>query len=100
MRALGFETLLADQRQAPIIVTFLMPADPKFEFQSFYDTLAEQGYVIYPGKLTEVDSFRIGCIGHVDAEAMRGVLDAVRRSLSAMGVCDLRPARGGSGTSH
>ena len=98
MRALGFETLLADERQAPIIVTFLMPADPKFEFQSFYDTLAKQGYIIYPGKLTEADSFRIGCIGHLDAAAMRGVIEAVRHSLSILDVHDLAPARGASGT--
>ncbi len=98
MRALGFETLLADERQAPIIVTFLMPADPKFEFQSFYDTLAKQGYIIYPGKLTEADSFRIGCIGHLDAAAMRGVIAAVRHSLSILDVHDLAPAQGAAGT--
>ncbi len=52
MRALGFEPLLADRLQAPIIVTFRMPADPRFVFQTFYDKLKDCGYVIYPGKLT------------------------------------------------
>ncbi|HJR23657.1 MAG TPA: 2-aminoethylphosphonate--pyruvate transaminase, partial [Dongiaceae bacterium] len=46
MRALGFETLLPDQLQAPIIVTFHMPADPRFAFQTFYDKLKDRGYVI------------------------------------------------------
>jgi 2-aminoethylphosphonate-pyruvate transaminase len=50
MRALGFETLLPDDLQAPIIVTFHMPADPNFDFKLFYDKLNECGYVIYPGK--------------------------------------------------
>ncbi len=63
MRALGFETLLPERLQAPIIVTFHMPADPRFDFERFYDRLREKGYVIYPGKLTVADSFRIGCIG-------------------------------------
>ena len=63
MRELGFRTLLPDCLQAPIIVTFHMPKDAKFVFQSFYDRLKDRGYVIYPGKLTVADSFRIGCIG-------------------------------------
>jgi len=48
MRAMGFETLLPDSLQAPIIVTFKMPADAGFDFQRFYDGLSERGYVIYP----------------------------------------------------
>ena len=68
MRALGFETLLPGALQAPIIVTFRMPADPSFAFQRFYDGLKERGYVIYPGKLTVADSFRIGCIGRLYPE--------------------------------
>src|SRR5439155_546373 len=65
LRALGFETLLPDALQAPIIVTVRMPADPKFNFESFYDRLSRRGFVIYPGKLTVADSFRIGCIGRL-----------------------------------
>ena len=92
MRALGFETLLADALQAPIIVTFRMPADPKFVFQRFYDGLKERGYVIYPGKLTVADSFRIGCIGRLDASHMRGALGAVRELLAELGVTRCAPA--------
>jgi 2-aminoethylphosphonate-pyruvate transaminase len=86
MRALGFETLLSDAVQAPIIVTFHMPGHPRFDFQRFYDGLAGRGYVIYPGKLTQAESFRIGCIGRVDEADMRGALDAVRATLDEMGV--------------
>ena len=67
MRELGFRTLLPDRLQAPIIVTFHMPEDARFVFQSFYDKLKDRGYVIYPGKLTVADSFRIGCIGRLNA---------------------------------
>ncbi len=86
MRALGFQTLLPDRLQAPIIVTFPVPEHPKFDFGRFYETLKEEGYVIYPGKLAKVDSFRIGCIGDFDDSDMAGALEAVRRSLAAMGV--------------
>ncbi|MCC2113511.1 MAG: 2-aminoethylphosphonate--pyruvate transaminase, partial [Hyphomicrobiales bacterium] len=71
MRRLGFETLLPDDLQAPIIVTFKMPDDPRFVFQTFYDRAAERGYVIYPGKLTVAPSFRIGCIGQMYPDDLR-----------------------------
>jgi 2-aminoethylphosphonate-pyruvate transaminase len=93
MRALGFEPLLGDNLQAPIIVTFRMPAEPSFKFQAFYDALKERGYVIYPGKLTVADSFRIGCIGRLYPEHMRGALGAIRDILNEMGVSSLKPAK-------
>jgi 2-aminoethylphosphonate-pyruvate transaminase len=92
MRALGFEPLLAPALQAPIIVTFHMPRNPRFVFQRFYDALKERGYVIYPGKLTVADSFRIGCIGRLYPKDMQGALAAVRDVLDEMGV-RLEPAQ-------
>ncbi|MBI2247424.1 MAG: 2-aminoethylphosphonate--pyruvate transaminase [Armatimonadetes bacterium] len=86
MRAMGFTTLLPDALQAPIIVTFHTPADPRFEFQEFYENLRRRGYIIYPGKLTTVDSFRIGCIGHLDETDIRQALTAIRQTLEEMGV--------------
>ena len=88
MRALGFETLLPDALQAPIIVTFRKPADPRFDFDVFYERLRWRGYVIYPGKLTVAESFRIGCIGRLGSEQMRGALGAIEAVLSEMGVTD------------
>jgi 2-aminoethylphosphonate-pyruvate transaminase len=86
MRKLGFETLLPDRLQAPIIVTFHMPADPKFVFETFYDKLRERGFVIYPGKLTVADSFRIGCIGRLGEAEMKGAIEAVRAVMDEMDV--------------
>jgi 2-aminoethylphosphonate-pyruvate transaminase len=91
MRALGFQTLLPDRLQAPIIVTFLMPSDPKFHFQTFYDRLRERGFVIYPGKLTVADTFRIGCIGRLGRSEMEGALAAIRAVLGEMGVTRCAP---------
>jgi 2-aminoethylphosphonate-pyruvate transaminase len=86
MRSLGFATLLPDHLQAPIIVTFHMPADARFKFDAFYDRLREKGYVIYPGKLTVADSFRIGCIGRLDEAEIRGALAAIKVTMDEMGV--------------
>src|SRR5512145_21334 len=92
MRAMGFRTLLPDALQAPIIVTFHTPRDPKFVFEVFYDMLRTKGYVIYPGKLTVADSFRIGCIGRLNESDMKGALEAIRTTLAEMGVAALAPA--------
>lgn len=92
MRGMGFRTLLPDALQAPIIVTFHMPTDPRFVFQRFYDGLKDRGYVIYPGKLTVADSFRMGCIGRLNAEHMNGALAAVREVLDEMRVSNGGPA--------
>ncbi len=91
MRRLGFETYLADEIQAPIIVTFRMPADPAFDFATFYDALAARGFVIYPGKLTEDASFRIGCIGDIRSPDIKSLLRAVESVLGEMG--GNKPAR-------
>ncbi len=89
MREMGFKTLLSDELQAPIIITFHMPKNPQFDFNQFYDGLRKRGYVIYPGKLTVADSFRMGCIGRLDAEQMQGALDAVRSMLDSFGVNEI-----------
>ena len=86
MRAMGFITLLPDELQAPIIITFHMPGNPEFDFNAFYDGLKNQGYVIYPGKLTVANSFRMGCIGRLDQQHMQGALDAVRKMLDQFGI--------------
>ena len=93
MRALGFETLLPEHLQAPIIVTFRMPADPRFHFQTFYDTLKDRSYIIYPGTLTASPSFRIGCIGRLDESHMKGALGAIRAAMAEMGVATGSPLK-------
>ena len=91
MTGLGFRPLLMPKLQAPIIVTFHMPKDPRFVFQRFYDGLKDRGYVIYPGKLTVADSFRMGCIGRIYPEQMRGAIAAVREVLAELGVASAAP---------
>ncbi|THD81172.1 2-aminoethylphosphonate--pyruvate transaminase [Aliigemmobacter aestuarii] len=91
MRALGFETLLDNRWLSPIIVTFFCPADPAFVFARFYDLMKQKGFIIYPGKLTVVDSFRVGCIGRMDEHVMARVVEAARASLAEMGVASAAP---------
>ncbi|MGR3322356.1 MAG: 2-aminoethylphosphonate--pyruvate transaminase [Pseudooceanicola sp.] len=91
MRGLGFETLLDERWLSPIIVTFFCPADPAFDFDTFYAAMKARGFIIYPGKLTVVDSFRIGCIGRMDEHVMRRVVEAAADALAEMSVRSAAP---------
>jgi 2-aminoethylphosphonate-pyruvate transaminase len=91
MRALGFQTLLQDRWLSPIIVTFFNPAHPAFDFTRFYDLMKARGFIIYPGKLTVVASFRIGCIGRLDEHVMRLVVAAAAGALAELGVDSAAP---------
>jgi len=91
MRQQGFETLLADEWLSPVITTFFCPADPAFAFADFYDRMKARGFILYPGKLTVVDSFRVGTIGRFDTTVIDQVLTATAQSLHDMGVASAAP---------
>ncbi len=86
MAALGFRPYVADSAAGCIITTFLVPQHPRFNFGATYEGLARRGFVIYPGKTTAADSFRIGSIGQLFESDMRGVVGALREVLLEQGV--------------
>lgn len=77
MAELGYETLLPAELQSPIITTFLMPDDPSFSFEAFIDELKNRGFLIYPGKVTDADTFRIGSIGNIWPGDVTKLLEAI-----------------------
>jgi len=91
MADLGFRPFLHPRIQAPIIVTFHAPADPRYTFRDFYDRVREKGFVLYPGKLTQVETFRVGCIGAIGPDEMRHAVNAVRDTLTEMGIQRVAP---------
>jgi 2-aminoethylphosphonate-pyruvate transaminase len=92
MAELGLRVFLAPQIQAPIIVTFHAPADPKYAFKAFYDRVRDKGFILYPGKLTQVETFRVGCIGAIGPDELRHAVNAVRDALVEMGIRQVSPA--------
>ena len=80
MRRLGLEPLIPSAIQSHIITTFLIP-DASFKFDAFYRALREQGYIIYPGKLTHRDTFRVGNIGSIGRAEIEGFVAAVEKVL-------------------
>jgi len=92
MRAMGFRTLLEDRWLSPIITTFFCPEHPNFAFKRFYDELKQRQFIIYPGKLTLAESFRVGHIGQIDEGIVHQLLRAIAETLAVMQVDIRRPA--------
>jgi len=92
MAALGFKPFLDPAIQAPIIVTFHAPADPRYQFKTFYDIAKKNGFILYPGKLTQVETFRVGCIGAIGPVEMAQAVHAVALTLKEMGIASASPA--------
>ena len=85
-RALGLKEYLRPQDQGYIITSFHYPEHPNFDFDSFYERLNEKGYVIYPGKVSDADCFRIGSIGRIFPEDVQALLWAIEETLEEMRV--------------
>jgi 2-aminoethylphosphonate-pyruvate transaminase len=86
MLALGFQFYLKHEIQGHIITSFLYPTDSKYNFERFYNKLSDKGFVIYPGKLSKTDAFRIGNIGQIFPDDVRALLKAVEEILAEEGI--------------
>jgi 2-aminoethylphosphonate-pyruvate transaminase len=86
MRAMGFREYVPPHLQSYIITSFCYPEDDRFNFEMFYNQLSEKGFVIYPGKVSDADCFRIGTIGRVFPSDIRSLLSAIREVCCEMGM--------------
>ena len=83
---LGLEPFLPRELQAPIIVTVRAPGHPNYAFQELYDRAKASGFILYPGKLTELETFRVGCIGAIGRAEIDAALAAIGQALRAMAI--------------
>ena len=86
MRDIGFRTLIKDEVQSPIITSFYYPDSAGFDFQKLYDALKSRGFVIYPGKVSHAQCFRIGSIGDVHPSDMIELVGHVSEVINEMGI--------------
>ncbi len=84
LRALGLRTFLSDAHQAPIIVTFHAPKHPNYQFDRLYQGVREKGFILYPGKLTEVETFRVGCIGAIATPEINLAVQAIADTMQEL----------------
>ena len=92
MKKFGFKPFLDPAIQAPIIVTFHAPVDSKYDFKTFYAAARARGFILYPGKLTQIETFRVGCIGAIGPDEMEQAVHAMGLALQDMGIASAAPA--------
>ena len=81
MEAIGFRALLPKEWQSPIITSFYFPESSEFTFAAFYERLKKEGFVLYPGKISHADTFRIGNIGEVYPHDMKNLVQAIEKNI-------------------
>lgn len=86
MEMMGFKPFVEPEKRGYTITSFYYPNHPNFTFKTFYEKLSEKGYVIYPGKLSHADCFRVGHIGRLEKSDVLGLLSAIDLTLSEMGM--------------
>jgi 2-aminoethylphosphonate-pyruvate transaminase len=86
MRDMGFEEYLRAEDQSHIITSFRYPTHSNFHFEEFYKRLNEKGYVIYPGKVSDADCFRIGTIGRISGNEIHDLLGGISRVMAEMNI--------------
>jgi len=86
MRKMGFQEYLHPEDQGYIITSFLYPNHPNFDFERFYELLNKKNFVIYPGKVSAADCFRIGTIGRIFESDVEALLEAIGKTLIEMDV--------------
>jgi len=80
----GLKPFLNPDYISPIIITFLAPTSPNYDFKTFYNDIKSQGFMLYPGKLTDIETFRIGCIGAIGSKEIRQVVDTIKYCMQKM----------------
>ena len=91
MARLGFKVFLDAPIQAPLIVTFHAPQHPKYHFAAFYAAVRAHGFLLYPGKLTQLETFRVGCIGAIGPQDMEQAVHAIGLALQDLGIAAAAP---------
>lgn len=91
MRELGLRPYLPAAVQGPVVVNVLAPDDPAWKLQAFVDALKARGYLISNFFNTPMPSFRVGCIGAVTPDDMRGFVAAADAALGELGVRNRKP---------
>ena len=85
LKEMGFTTYVKEKNQGPIITTFFYPENKNYTFAEMYAYIKERGYAIYPGKVTDAETFRIGNIGEIYKEDIEKVCSIIREFLERKG---------------
>ena len=86
MAKLGFKGILPEEKQTKLVVGLMYPNDPNFDFSKVHDYLFENGITIYPGKIADLETFRICNLGALKPEDIRDAFKVLEEALTKCGV--------------
>ncbi|MCL2791862.1 MAG: 2-aminoethylphosphonate--pyruvate transaminase [Spirochaetaceae bacterium] len=86
MAKLGFKDILPEDKQTGLVVGILNPKDPNFDFNKIHDYLYEKGVTIYPGKIADLETFRVCNLGSLGPDDIRDAFKVLTDALKACGV--------------
>ena len=85
--SIGLHMLVKRENQSHFITAILIPDTPKYRFEDLHDYARSFGYTIYPGKLGNIDTFRIANMGDIRPEEMQRFVPILRTYMHSIGVC-------------
>jgi 2-aminoethylphosphonate-pyruvate transaminase len=86
MTRLGFKDILPEEIQTGLVLSIKYPKDPNFDFNKIHDYLFENGVTIYPGKIADLDTFRVCNLGALTPEDIKDAFKVLENALKATGV--------------
>ena len=83
---LGFKELIDINEQSGLVASVIYPNDPNWDFEKVHDYCYDRGYTIYPGKVTDTDTFRLCSLGAIDEDDIVGFFEVLTEALKDSGV--------------
>ena len=84
MLELGFQPYLPNAPQSRLLTTYYEPKHPNFSFNKMHDLLYERGFTIYPGKLANMDTFRVANMGALIKTDILNYIDNLKEVLKEL----------------
>jgi 2-aminoethylphosphonate-pyruvate transaminase len=86
VKKLGLKMLVPESAQSKLITTIIEPPSSKYSFDDFHDLARSKGFTIYPGKLSDANTFRIANIGDIQPEEMSAFTELLEEYMRSIGI--------------
>ncbi len=81
---LGLAMLVPREAQSGLITAIVEPTDTAYSFDALHDLSRNRGFTIYPGKLSDANTFRIANIGDIQIREMRAFTELMKEYFGRM----------------
>ena len=78
---LGFKEAIKREWQSGLVVSPIYPDDKNWNFEKIHDYCYERGFTIYPGKISNTNTFRLCALGAIDEKDIEDFFVVFREAL-------------------